>query len=88
LATVRSQLKDAITEIGSVRGEELTVVVEQRAKAVAYVGAKRDDLQQEIESMHKHQEAQKGHIELNVRGHRFETSVQTLRRVPGSYFDA
>jgi hypothetical protein len=87
LASVRSQLEDAIKEIERVRAEGLAVVVEQRAKAVAYVGAKRDDLQQEIESMHEHQEAQEGHIELNVGGHRFETSVQTLRRVPGSYFD-
>jgi hypothetical protein len=38
--------------------------------------------------MHTHREAQEGHVELNIGGYRFETSVQTLRRVPHTFFDA
>jgi hypothetical protein len=38
--------------------------------------------------MYRHQEAQEVRVKLNVGGHRFETSVQTLRCVPGSLFDA
>jgi hypothetical protein len=38
--------------------------------------------------MHTHREAQQGRVELNIGGYRFETSVQTLRRVPHTFFDA
>jgi hypothetical protein len=38
--------------------------------------------------MHKHKEAQEGRVLLNIGGYRFETSVQTLRRVPHTFFDA
>jgi hypothetical protein len=38
--------------------------------------------------MHKFKEAQEGRIELNIGGYRFVTSVQTLRRVPHTFFDA
>jgi hypothetical protein len=38
--------------------------------------------------MHKHKESQEGRVELNIGGYRFETSVQTLRRVPHTFFDA
>jgi hypothetical protein len=38
--------------------------------------------------MQTQKEQQEGHIELNVGGCRFQTSVQTLRRVPGNRFDA
>jgi hypothetical protein len=38
--------------------------------------------------MHKHKEAQEGRVELNIVGYHFETSVQTLRRVPRTFFDA
>jgi hypothetical protein len=38
--------------------------------------------------MHKHKEAQEGRVVLNIGGYRFETSVQTLRRVPHTFFDA
>jgi hypothetical protein len=38
--------------------------------------------------MHKHKEAQEGRVELNIGGHRSETSVQALRRVPHTFFDA
>jgi hypothetical protein len=38
--------------------------------------------------MHKHKEAQEGSVELDIGGYHFETSVQTLRRVPHTFFDA
>jgi hypothetical protein len=41
-----------------------------------------------MEAMHKHKEAQEGRVKLNIGGYRFQTSVQTLRRVPHTFFDA
>jgi hypothetical protein len=38
--------------------------------------------------MQTHQAAHEGRVELNIGGYRFETSVQTLRRVPHTFFDA
>jgi hypothetical protein len=38
--------------------------------------------------MHEPKEAQEGHVELNIGGYHFQTSVQTLRRVPHTFFDA
>jgi hypothetical protein len=38
--------------------------------------------------MQTHKVAQEGHVEVNIGGRRFETSVQTLRRVPHTFFDA
>jgi hypothetical protein len=38
--------------------------------------------------MQQHKEAQEGRVELDIGGYRFETSMQTLRRVPHTFFDA
>jgi hypothetical protein len=38
--------------------------------------------------MQNHKEAQEGSVELNIGGYHLETSVQTLRRVPHTFFDA
>jgi hypothetical protein len=38
--------------------------------------------------MQKQQEAQQGRIVLDIGGYRYTTSVQTLRRLPGTFFDA
>jgi N-acetylneuraminic acid mutarotase len=38
--------------------------------------------------MQRHTEAQEGRVELNIGGYRCQTSVQTLRRVPHTFFDA
>jgi kelch-like protein 17 (actinfilin)/kelch-like protein 20 len=38
--------------------------------------------------MRTHKEAQEGRVELNIGGYRFETSVQALRRLPHTFFDA
>jgi hypothetical protein len=35
-----------------------------------------------------HQDEQQGHVELNIGGYRFQTSVQMLRRLPHTFFDA
>jgi hypothetical protein len=38
--------------------------------------------------MQAHRAQQEGRVELRIGGYRFETSVQTLRRVPHTFFDA
>jgi hypothetical protein len=38
--------------------------------------------------MYTHKEAQEGRVELNIGGYHFHTSVQTLRRIPHTFFDA
>jgi hypothetical protein len=38
--------------------------------------------------MHKHKEAQEGRVKLNIGGYHFHTSVQALRRIPHTFFDA
>jgi hypothetical protein len=52
------------------------------------VGAKRQELEQEIAAMETHQEQQQGRVELNIGGVYYQTSVQTLRRIPHTFFDA
>jgi hypothetical protein len=49
---------------------------------------RRAELHTEVATMHKHKESQEGHVELNIGGFRFQTSVQTLRRIPHTFFDA
>jgi hypothetical protein len=66
----------------------LAEMAEERAKALAEVDARREELGREVAAMHKHKEAQEGRVELNIGGYRFETSVQTLRRLPHTFFDA
>jgi hypothetical protein len=38
--------------------------------------------------MHTHKEQQEGRVELNIGGYHFQTSVQTLRHIPHTFFDA
>jgi hypothetical protein len=77
VATARTRLEGAVAE-----------VAKDRAKALAEVDVRRGELGREVEAMHKHKEAQEGRVELNIGGYRFETSVQALRRVPHTFFDA
>jgi Ni,Fe-hydrogenase III small subunit len=63
-------------------------VADERAKGLADVDGRQRELSREIEAMHRHKEAQEGRVELNIGGYRFETSVQALRRVPHTFFDA
>jgi hypothetical protein len=84
----RAQLKDAHADVARERVKGLAEVAEERAKALAEIDLKRAELGREVEAMHTHKEAQEGRIVLNVGGYHFETSVQTLRRVPHTFFDA
>jgi hypothetical protein len=77
VATARTKLEAALAE-----------VAKERAKGLAEVARERAELHREIEAMQTHKEAQEGRVELNIGGRRFETSVQTLRRVPHTFFDA
>jgi hypothetical protein len=91
----RTTLEDAHADIAKERAQGLAEVAEERAKAIAEVDARqsevdarRAELGREVAIMHKHKEAQEGRIELNIGGFRFETSVQALRRIPHTFFDA
>jgi hypothetical protein len=77
VATARTRLEETVAE-----------VAKERAKGLVEVAQERADLHREIEAMQTHQAQQKGCIELNIGGYRYQTSVQTLRRVPHTFFDA
>jgi hypothetical protein len=87
-ATARTRLEDAHADVTKERARGLAEVAEERAKALADVDSRRADLGREIAAMHTHQESREGCVELNIGGYQFETSVQTLRRVPHTFFDA
>jgi hypothetical protein len=77
LTTARTRLEGALAE-----------VAKERAQGLAEVATQKAELHREIEAMQTHQSMQEGHVELNIGGFHFETSVQTLRRVPHTFFDA
>jgi hypothetical protein len=77
-----------LADVAEERAEGIAEVEKERAEGHAEVDARWAELHREIATMHKHKEAQEGRIELNIGGYRFETSVQTLRRVPHTFFDA
>jgi hypothetical protein len=77
IATARTQLESALAE-----------VARERAEGVAMIATQKEELHLEIEAMQRHQEKQEGRVELNIGGYRFQTSVQTLRRLPHTFFDA
>jgi hypothetical protein len=79
VATARIRLEQAHADIAE---------DEDRAKAFAEMDARRTELGREVAAMHQHKEAQEGRVELNIGGYRFHTSVQALRRVPHTFFDA
>jgi hypothetical protein len=88
VATARTRLEGAVAEVAKERAKGLAEIAEERAAAIAVVDARREELAREVEAMHKHKETQEGRVELNIGGYRFETSVQALRRVPHTFFDA
>jgi hypothetical protein len=88
VATARTRLEGAVADVAKERADGLVEVAKERAQGLAEVDARCADLGREIEAMHRHKEAQEGHVELNIGGYRFQTSVQTLRRVPHTFFDA
>jgi hypothetical protein len=75
-------------KVAEEKAKGLVEVAEERAKGIAEVDARRAELHLEVATMQKHKEAQEGHVELNIGGYRYQTSVQTLRRVPHTFFDA
>jgi hypothetical protein len=88
VATARATLEGALADIAGERAQGLAEVAEERANALAETDARRAELWREVTSMHMHKEAQEGRVELNVGGYRFRTSVQALRRIPNTFFDA
>jgi N-acetylneuraminic acid mutarotase len=83
----QQRIKD-LAEVAEERARGLAEVAEQHAKGLALVEARRAELTREVATMHKHMEAQEGRVELNIGGYHFHTSVQALRRVPHTFFDA
>jgi hypothetical protein len=88
LASARTQLESGLANLARERAKGLAEVNEERAKGLAEVVKEKDDLHREIAAMQKQQEAQQGRIVLDIGGYRYTTSVQTLRRLPGTFFDA
>jgi hypothetical protein len=77
-----------LVEVAEERAKGLAEVAEERDKGLAEVDVRRTELSREPATMQMRQEAHEGRVELNIGGFRFETSVQTLRRVPHTFFDA
>jgi hypothetical protein len=77
-----------LAEVAKERAKGLAEVAEERAHGLADIDARRAELELEVLTMQKHKEAQEGCVELNIGGYRFHTSVQALRRVPHTFFDA
>jgi hypothetical protein len=84
LAEAEQRLAEGLAEVA----KGLAELDAERAAGLAKVDARRVELQLEIAAMRQHKEAQEGRVELNIGGYRFETSVQTLRRLPHTFFDA
>jgi hypothetical protein len=79
---------EGLAEVAEEPAKGLAELDTERTAALAEADARRADLQREVATMHQHKEAQEGRVELNIGGYRFETSVQTLRRLPHTFFDA
>jgi hypothetical protein len=88
LEKAEEQRVQGLADVAKERAKGIAKVEKERAEGHAEVDARWAELHREIATMHKHKEAQEGRIELNIGGYRFETSVQTLRRVPHTFFDA
>jgi N-acetylneuraminic acid mutarotase len=88
LDAAEQQRAQESAEVAEDRAKGLAEVAEERNKGLAEVDARWAELHREIAAMHTHKEAQEGRVELNIGGYRFETSVQTLRRLPHTFFDA
>jgi hypothetical protein len=95
LTKVRGVLEDAeqqrtqgLMEVADERAKGLAEVAEGRDKGLAEVDTRRAELHREVAAMQMHEAAHEGRVELNIGGFRFETSVQTLHRVPHTFFDA
>jgi hypothetical protein len=88
LEDVEQQRSKGLAEVAKERAKGLAEVAKERANALAEVDARVVKLRLEVEAMQVHSEAQEGRIKLNIGGYLFQTSVQTLRRLPQTFFDA
>jgi hypothetical protein len=88
LAEVTRERAEGLAVLAEVRAEGLADVMKERTKAFAEIAEKWADLHHEIHTMRKHKESHEGRITLYIGGYRFDTSVQTLRRVPDTFFYA
>jgi hypothetical protein len=88
LEEVEQQRAQGLAEIAKERAKGLAEVAEVHAEGLTDVAAQRATLEKEIEAMRKHKEAQIGHVKMNISGYRFEMSVQMLRHMPNTFFDA
>jgi hypothetical protein len=95
LTTARVVLEEAekqrtkgIAEVAEERAKGLAEVAEERAKGLTAIDARWAELHTEVATMQTYKEAQEGRVELNIGNYRFQTSVQTLRRIPHTFFDA
>jgi hypothetical protein len=88
LASARTQLEGGLADLARERTKGLAAVDKERAKGLAEVAKEKADLHREIEAMQKQQEAQQSRIVLDIGGYLYTTSVQTLRRLPGTFFAA
>jgi hypothetical protein len=69
--------------------KERADIVKERADIVkerADIDQERADLRDDIESMRSYKEKLQGHVRLNIGGYHYDTSVQTLRRLPATFF--
>jgi hypothetical protein len=88
LEEAEQQRTQGLVEVAEERAKGLAEVAEERDKGLAKVDARRAELHREVAAMQMHQAEHEGRVELNIGGFRFETSVQTLCRVPHIFFDA
>jgi N-acetylneuraminic acid mutarotase len=88
LEEAEQQRAKEIVEVAKERVKGLAEVAQERDRGLSEVDVRRAELHREIAAMQMHQAAHEGRVELNIGGYRFETSVQTLRRVPHTFFDA
>jgi N-acetylneuraminic acid mutarotase len=91
VATALAQFQGAVADVDRERAVEKAEVAHEKAevaKEKAEVAKEKADLHREIAAMQKQQEAQRGRVVLDIGGYRYTTSVQTLRRLPGTFFDA
>jgi hypothetical protein len=85
---LRTAFNESLVGLVATARTQLDIALAELARGHADVTREKTDLHREIAAKHKHKEAQEGHIVLNVGGYRYETSVQTLCRLPHTFFDA
>ena len=89
---LRAAIETAVSGLVAEARTQLQTVLEaaeqHKAAGMAEVEAQRAALRREIAAMQQHEERHEGRVELDVGGMRYVTSVETLRRVPHTFFDA